>query len=139
MTLPIDPLAALLDHLRADPDLTALIDDRLYGLDRPRDAAGAALTATLRGGVARPGLPLADLRVEIRCWGGTGPDGPQRAIAVWRACRAAVNISHRAVGQTHLLWCLEDGGPLLLRDPDSDEAFARAELRLATADAALLP
>ena len=130
MTLPVDPLATLLDFLRADADLTSLVGSRIYGLDRPVDASGAALTASLSGGTTRPDLPVAHLHVELRCWGGTGPDGPQRAMAIWRAVHGAVNVA-RPASPAALLWIVEGRGPSLLRDPDTDEAFVRTTLRLA--------
>ncbi len=134
MTLPTDPLATLLDYLRADADLATLVGSRIYGLDRPVDQSGAALTVSLDGGTPRPDLPIADVRAELRCWGGTGPDGPERATSIWRAVHAAVNIAYQAVGPATLLWAVESGGPTLLRDPDTNEAFARCALRIATAD-----
>ena len=145
MTLPLDPLEALLTHLRADADLAALVGTRIYGGHRPEIAgsagSGAALSAALAGGSAHPDLPLADVLVDVRCWGGVGPDGPNRAVAIWRALHGALNVSHSAVtvsgGSAHLLWALEDLGPALLRDPDTGEAFVRSTARVATANAAL--
>ncbi len=149
MTLPIDPLETLLAHLRADAGLTALVGTRIYGGDRPAGAtgdqlsseSGASVTAQLSGGPTHPTLPLADVFIDVRCWGGVGPDGPLRAVSIWRALHAAVNVAHQSVavsgGNAHLLWALEEQGPTLLRDPDTNEAFVRATIRVATADAAL--
>lgn len=148
MTLPIDPLAALIALCEADADLVSATAGRIFGGDRPaavgghggaagESAAGAALTLRLDGGTPRPGLPLADIRVEARCWGGTGPDGPGRAVTIWRALRGAARIESAAAGGAHLLWSHEADGPHLLRDPDSGEAFVRAEFRLGAADASL--
>ena len=147
MTLPVDPLTTLLDHLRADADLTALTAGRIYGGDRPSGPAGelpapplgASLSARLSGGRAHPDLPLADVEVELRCWGGSGPDGSHRAVEIWRALHNASNVGGLDVSGAHLLWAIEEGGPALLRDPDTGEAFVRATLRVATADAALGP
>ncbi len=143
MTLPVDPLEALLTHLRADADLTALVGTRIYGADRPPVAAdgqpstesGAAVSASLAGGTPHPDLPLADVLIDVIGWGGTGPDGPLRAVSIWRAVHATVNVAHRVSGAAHLLWAVEEQGPTLLRDPDTNEAFVRATLRVATANA----
>ena len=83
-----------------------------------------------------PDLPLSDVEVELRCWGGLGPDGPHRAVEIWRALHAACNVGGLDIAGAHLLWAIEDGGPALLRDPDTGEAFVRASLRVATADTA---
>ena len=147
MTLPVDPLTVLLDHLRADSEIATRTAGRIYGGDRPhgpdgdQPAAplGAALSARLAGGRPHPDLPLADVEIDLRCWGGVGPDGPQRAVAIWRALHAAVNTGGLNVNGAHLLWALEAQGPTLLRDPDTNEAFVRATLRVATADATLGP
>lgn len=148
MSVPIDPLVALVALCRANGALMAETGGRIYGGDRPaavgghggaatRAAAGAALTLRLNGGQPRPGLPLADLRVEARCWGGTGPDGPGRAVAIWRALRAAARVESVQAAGVHLLWSHEADGPHLLRDPETGEAFVRAEFRLGAADAPL--
>ena len=144
MTLPIYPLATLLTLLRADTDIATLTAARIYGGDRPPGASGdlpapplgAALSARLSGGRAHPDLPLSDFEVELRCWGGLGPDGPHRAVEIWRALHAACNVGGLDIAGAHLLWAIEDGGPALLRDPDTGEAFVRASLRVATADTA---
>ena len=49
-------------------------------------------------------------------------------------CTAASNVSGLDVAGAHLLWAVELGGPSLLRDPATGEAFVRATLRVATAD-----
>jgi hypothetical protein len=134
MTLPIDPLATLVAFLQADADLSGLVGASIYGGDRPAQASGAALTLRLSGGSPRPDIAVADVLVDMHCWGGVGPDGPHRATSIWRATHAALNVTHRAVASAHLLWALEDRGPVLLRDPDSNEAFVRATVRIATAD-----
>lgn len=147
MTLPSDPLQALLDHLRADAELTTRTAGRIFGGDRPAGPSGAlpapplgpSISARTDGGRAHPHLPLSDVQIDVRCWGGLGPGGPQRAFALWRALHAACNVGDLNVGGAHLLWALEDGGPALLRDPGTDEAFVRIILRVATADTALGP
>ena len=55
-------------------------------------------------------------------------------MTLWRALRGAANVGGLDIAGAHLLWAVEVGGPSLLRDPDTGEAFVRATLRVATAD-----
>ena len=134
MTLPVDPLATLIAFLKTNGDLTALVGTSIYGGDRPQQASGSALTLQLSGGGPHPDLAVSDVLVDMHCWGGVGPDGPHRASSIWRATHAALNVAHRSVAGAHLLWAVEERGPTSLRDPDSDEAFVRTTIRIATAD-----
>ena len=99
----------------------------------PRRRPGALRDARRRP--AAPRLPLAETDVDLRCWGGLGLDALSRALRIWRALHAALNVADRAVGDAHLLWAVEAGGPALLRDPDSGEYFVRCTARVAVADA----
>ncbi len=138
----MDPLATLLTHLRADAEVARLTGGRVFGGERPPGPDGAqpaaplgpSISARLSGGRPHPDLPISDVDVELRCWGGHGPGGPHRAATLWRALRAAANVSGLDIGGAHLLWAVEEGGPSLLRAPETGEAFVRATLRVATAD-----
>ena len=138
MTLPSDPLAAIVALLRDDPALAELVGGRIYGATRPNageDAhPGPALVLTPTGGPPSTGLPLADVEIEARCWGGLGHGAPARALAIWRALHAACNVADRNAAGSRLLWAVEAGGPALLFDPDTQEPFVRCDLRVATAD-----
>ena len=88
----MDPLATLLAHLGADAEIARLTSGRVFGGERPpgplggQPAAplGASISARLSGGRAHPDLPISDVDVELRCWGGHGPGGPHRAATLWR-------------------------------------------------------
>jgi hypothetical protein len=137
----VDPLATLLTHLRADTEIARLTGGRVFGGDRPPGPEGSSaaaplgpsISARLSGGRPHPDLPITDVDVELRCWGGPGPGGPRAAVTLWRALRAAVNTGGLDIDGAHLLWAVEAGGPALLRDPETGEAFVRAALRVATA------
>ncbi|MXY80302.1 MAG: DUF3168 domain-containing protein [Chloroflexi bacterium] len=139
--MTVDPLATLLAHLRADAEIARLTGGRVFGGDRPAGPEGSlaasplgpSIDARLSGGRPHPDLPLIDAEVELRCWGGPGPGGPHAAVELWGALHAAVNVGGLDVAGAHLLWAVEAGGPVLLRDPETGEAYVRAALRVATA------
>ena len=141
MTLPSDPLATLIAYLLTNEDVSALVGGRIYGGPRPTGSGVAAPVPAISiapiGGAPRIDLPLAEVEMDLRCWGGLGPDGPYRAVAIWRALHAALNVHGRAIETAHLLWAVEESGPALLQDPDTHETFVRFRVRVATADSPL--
>ncbi len=144
MTLPADPVAAVLTYLRTDPDLLALVGDRIYGAGRPESGPASlpapALTLTpVGGGGGGGGRRTATSRwltwrwrsAAGAAWASTAPFGP------WPSGAPSIAPSTSAIAwprTPRLLWAVEVSGPALLRDPDTQEPFVRCGVRAATAD-----
>lgn len=123
-----DHIDALVQLLRADPEVAALCDGHVYGGTAiPRAAVrrmpANAVVIAYSGGVGALGVGAqswGDVRVDARSYG----PSEQGAGVVFRAVYTALKGFERKVFADMLLhWARPVGGPLQLRDPDTDWPF----------------
>lgn len=121
-----DTLGAIIQKLRLNADLLALVNDRIatrhrYGL--PPDQGGwqtnePACTVHLDGGRIDQDLPLERLRVEIRCYAPTAAGAFEVYRAILSGCRSEREFVE-VDGQRLLIYSFLPGsGPVLLPAPD---------------------
>lgn len=135
-----DAIAGLRAFLLADPDVAALVSGRVFG----GELAGAEAASMPRKAivVARAGGPGAigkgyqrygDIGVELRCYGET----PHSADQLWRRAYPALKQLARVIEDGCLIhWAKLGGGPMALRDPDTDWPFTLASFQVLVAEVA---
>lgn len=127
----IDPLEVVLQELRSDGALAALVGDRIaakhrYGADAPLDVAQGApgwsggeagLMVRLDGGEPELYGPLQNVRLEVRCYASS----QRQAMQIWRRLVEISRNTDRVevdtgdgVGLLHEL--LQASGPSFLYD-----------------------
>lgn len=117
-----DILGALLLYLRAQPEITALTNTRIYGIELPASEAQhmprACLVVRFAGGVGPPyGVALMTPRVDVWHYGSS----PSQAQELWRRVYTALNAMSREVQNGTLLHAAQESmGPMSTREPDTD-------------------
>jgi hypothetical protein len=119
-----DQLAALRAFLKADADLTAITQGRIFAGELPASVTPAMPTTAVvisraggLGAIGRAYQQYGDFRVDVRCYGAT----PKAADDVWRRLQPALKQLRRQVVTGCLLhWARQGGGPMPMRDPDTD-------------------
>ncbi len=129
----IDPLAVVIASLKADPDLAALVGDRIATLHRYGEADAppgpypawdvddCALVLHLDGGRPDWYLPRQEVRLEADCYAPTQVQAMAIDLALVDFCRTAgrAAVQPGTSGGTGILyWLLPDSGPSLIKDPD---------------------
>jgi len=123
----VDVLAGLIEFLLADSALYALAEQRVFGAEVPASEAGkmprqAVVARFAGGGASAPGASdwteHCNFRVDFFCYGET----PIKAEEVRRAVHTAIkNLARYVTGGDVLLHSATlSGGPIFLRDPDTD-------------------
>lgn len=143
-----DVIAAIVAFLLSKPSVTAVVGDRVYGAEAPRDLPGDGSGMPVRcvvvqaspGGYAgyrRSYIKAGHSRIDLRCY---GPD-PRGAMEVYRAIHPVLKQAGRFVQDGTLINSInQEIGASALREPDtlwplvftSYDVFA-AEEELATA------
>lgn len=125
MTGPIpDVIAALVAFLKDDPGINIVTAGRISGGELPPSVTNLMPTKTIvvkdAGGLESIGQAYqeyGDKRYDIICYGTT----PKTAKDVYRNVYPAMKNLRREVHlQTLLHWAKQAGGPMPLRDPDTD-------------------
>lgn len=124
MSAAPSPITALIEHLKADTDVAEIVGTRVFGTEIPEDESGSMPEATVvikrAGGLGTLGggyQEFGDIRVDVLCYGAT----PYLAEELLLAVHPALKQLRRAVYSGCLLhWANPAGGPLPLRDPDTD-------------------
>lgn len=124
MTAPPDPLSALITFLKADVDLAALVSTRVFGDELPAGQTTAmprkCVVVEPSGGtqsIGRAYQNYGDGRFDIKSYGETPFEAARVQLAVYGAMKALRRKTHSGV---LLHWAIRSGGPLPLRDPDTD-------------------
>lgn len=123
MTQISEPMSALIAFLKADAAVAARVNNRVYAGELPegRIRSMPELTTLLRpaggGQLPQSYLQIHDLRVDIICYGPT----PYVAYDSWRCFHGALKQMQRnQQGQTVLHWAMPAGGPIALREQDTE-------------------
>lgn len=122
-----DSLGAIVNFLKADAGVASLVGTRVFGGELPRAETDsmprAAIVVRPAGGLGTFGQAFqeyGDRRVDVRCYGTT----PSAADAVYRHVHPALKqLSRVKQGSVLLHWARPAGGPLTLRDQDTDWPF----------------
>ena len=125
MTESTDPLTGIVSYLRGDVGLDALVDNRVYREELPRDrvvdmpekcivvTSSGRIPIGLDSSYVRHGV----VRIDLRCYGETFTEG--RAV-YWEANRALRELAPQDIVGVRLYNTLLVGGPLALREADVD-------------------
>lgn len=140
MTQIPDRLTALIAILKADAAVSAQVGTRVFGGELPpAETASMPRKATVishGGGLGVFGggyQEYGDTRVDARCYGET----PLEADDVWRAAYGALKQMRRTLqGTIYVHWARPSGGPLSLRDPDTDWPYVFSSFQVLAAEAA---
>lgn len=130
---PADPLLALIAFLKADSTIDDLTNGRVFGVELPeKDTATSFAIENMPIGaiVLRPsgGAQLignayqrfGDGRVDVVCYGAK----PRSARTLYLAAHGALKHLKRSTwAECVLHWARPAGGPLSLRDPDTEWPF----------------
>lgn len=121
----VDGLKAIVDILKADTDIVALVGTRVFGVELPQAEAAsmprkAIVVQPSGGGVFSVGsrdlIEHSDMRVDIFCYGETVFE----AEKVRREVYDTLKTLGRTIINTVLVhWINPAGGLLSLRDPDT--------------------
>lgn len=124
-TTPIpDLLVALVAHLEADTAVAAAVGSRVYGAELPPSETDAqpraAIVVRYAGGLGQYGRgwqQWGDRRIDTLCYGAD----PAAAGGVFNALHPAMKqLEREAYADVLLHWARQAGGPLQLRDPDTN-------------------
>lgn len=141
MTVP-DPVTAIVAFLRADAEVSALVGTRVFGgelpdaesVSMPRKAAVVSAIGSPAGVGTRSLVEAGTVRMDVRSYGET----PYEAIRVhWAVYEALKHMSRTVQDGTLLHDAVIEGGPLSLRDPDTDWPFALGSYRVLAAEVAV--
>jgi hypothetical protein len=124
MSAIADPIAAVRALLAADADVAALLAARVFGGELPGAEAKlmprAAIVVRPAGGTQSIGgewQDFGDTRIDVRCYGAT----PREAYALWRTVHPVLkHLKRQVVDETMLHWARPAGGPIAMRDPDTE-------------------
>ncbi len=118
------PIAALVEHLKADTTVADDVGTRVFGSEIPEDERSSMPEATVvvkrAGGLDVIGQGFqeyGDIRVDVLCYAATPFLADELALAV----QPALKQLRRTVYEDCVLhWARASGGALPLRDPDTD-------------------
>lgn len=137
MTRAPDMIDALRRYLLADPDVSELVGTRVFGGELPSGQASSmprhAVVIRYSGGGSLGGghQEYSDKRVDVRCYGST----IYEADRLWRSVGPALQALQREVHADCLLhWARRGGGPIDLRDPDTDWPFIFSSWQVLSSD-----
>jgi hypothetical protein len=124
MTEIPDPVTALRDYLLQAPDVQVLTGGRVFGGELPRDEVEEMPRKCILiepsgslGAFGRGYQEYGDQRFDVVCYAET----PFEAHKLWRVVHPLLKQLTRAVRADCLLhWAAPAGGPMPLRDPDTD-------------------
>lgn len=126
MSAVADPIKGLTTFLKADATIAALVAARVFGEELPKSETASMPRKCIVVEPSGPGSlgggyqEYGDLRVDLRCYGET----PYEARRLQRAAYGALKALRRKVHSGVLLhWAIRSGGPIGLRDPDTDWPF----------------
>lgn len=121
-----DPVKALMSVLAANADVAALVSTRVFGGELPESQATSmprlCLVVTHAGGghFGTSWQNYTDLRFDVFSYGATRHEAAQ----LWRAVhRALKGLRHTVSASVRLHWARQAGGPIPLRDPDTDDPY----------------
>lgn len=129
MTAIVDAMAALIDFLKADTDVSGLVSARVFGDELPEAETASmprkAVVINQSGGAtpdfAAATVPLQVFRCDVFCYG----ENPYEADRVRRAVYVALKRMERNVQSGVLLhWARPAGGMASIRDPSTDWPIA---------------
>jgi hypothetical protein len=137
---PANPIAALVTFLKADASVASLAGTRIWGGELPRSviegasAVPIAIVVDPGGGTQSHGRgyqEYGDTRIDIRCYA----PSPAAAYNLYLAANAALKqLTRRTVGGVVLHWARQAGGPLTLRDGDTDWPYVFASYQVLAAE-----
>lgn len=136
-----DPIEGLTTFLKADVDVAALTEGRVFGEELPVNQTAAmprkCIVVESSGGAGAFGRAYqdyGDVRVDVRYYGET----PYEARKLQRAGYGALKHLRRSPHAGVLLhWASRSGGPMNLRDPDADWSFSFESYQLLLAEVAV--
>lgn len=140
MSAIVDIGSALRSLLLAETAVETLVSDRVFVGELPASETGsmprAAVVIRGAGGPRAFGGAYQDYRddrIDVRCYGVT----PHEANTLWRTIVAILTELPRTnIDGVVLHWAREAGGPIPLRDPDTDWPFEHAAFQVLYAETA---
>lgn len=124
MTLITDPTAALIRFLKLDADTTSMTSS-IFGGELPdSEVAGmpqACVVLRMTGGgllpISSSYVEVNDIRIDAYAYGST----PLQAFRLYRCLAGALKqMKSNTQGKTRLYWAKSAGGPLSLREQDTE-------------------
>lgn len=124
MTVITDPLAAVIRYLKLDADTTAMTTS-IFGGELPdaqvKGMGQACVVLRKTGGGLLPisgsYVQVSDVRVDAYAYGST----PLQADRLYRCVAGALKqMRSNTQGRTRLMWAKPAGGPLSLREQDTE-------------------
>lgn len=118
-----DPLTGLIEFLKADTDLAALVSTRVFGAELPRNQVASMPRAAVVVQPAGGGLmglefqSWGDIRVDVDCYGSTAFASWQVYLAAYRALKM---MQREVVAGVLLHWAKPSARGNTARDPDTD-------------------
>lgn len=120
MTLIQDGLGAVVAYLKAQSDISALLSERVFGMELPEDEAVSmprkAIVIRHAGGIGVDScMDMFRLRLDFFNYGET----PFEAQKTWRTLRPILRDMERNVTSATMLFnATHSAGPIPFRDPD---------------------
>ncbi len=121
MTIIQDPISAVIQYLKDDAGIAALVITRIFGSELPKAQASSmprkAIVCKNAGGASQASyLKLNDFRIDFFCYG----EEPYEAMKVLRTLHDVMKQLERSVKKNTLIHdAIQSGGPTAFRDPDT--------------------
>jgi hypothetical protein len=125
MALPPDPVVAVLDYLKADPDIAALVADRAFIQSLPEEEARhmpRACVVIRRSGGRMPANHSQQiaLRVDVRTY---GRDSEEVSLLQGGVIRALQNLEPQDRENSRIYNLTMSSGPSYAEEPDTNWPF----------------
>jgi len=125
VTLITDPVAAVIRFLKLDADTTDMASTHIYGGELPdadvESMPRACVVIRMTGGgllpISSSYVEVNDVRLDAYCYGST----PLQSFRLYRCLAGALKqMTSNTQGRTRLYWAKPAGGPLSLREADTE-------------------
>ena len=134
-----DPLTGLIEFLKADTDLAALVSTRVFGGELPQNQIAAMPRSAVVVSPAGGGLmgleyqSWGDVRVDVDCYGATPFASWTTYLAAYRALKM---MQAQVFSGCQLKWAKPSARGNLARDPDTDWPITLSSWQVLVAEVA---
>lgn len=134
-----DHIVAITDVLKADSGVSALVGTRVFGIELPEAETAnmprKCIVVKQSGGLGnRSYIRHSNPRIDVFCYGETPYEARKLRREVYEALQQLVRV---VVNSTLIHWVNPSGGPLDLRDPDTQWSVCFESFDMFAADQAV--
>jgi hypothetical protein len=127
----VDPLGAVLDYLKADEEVAALVSARIYGHELPGKIAQGdpryAIVGWYTAGDADAVVALQRPRIDVACY---GPTALTATTLYWTVVECLKYRERGSTSDVLIHTIVQEGGPVQNRAPDNHWPFVWSSWRV---------